>query len=181
MSQSKLINSGSYGCVFYPKIPCDKDKNKNKKKTISKKKQATKLIILDESFGTEFKINKTIQKINNYDKWTAIWDEKCLSPKYNKLKQISEINKCIEPKQNKLKKKLKLTSNKKFLLLQGLYGGKLPIKYMKKNFTRKIFQSKKQFIKKFIELFKMCEYLFLGLSEFYALDYVINFSFFKNF
>ena len=98
MSQSKLINSGSYGCVFYPKIPCDKDKNKNKKKTISKKKQATKLIILDESFGTEFKINKTIQKINNYDKWTAIWDEKCLSPKYNKLKQISEINKLKEPR-----------------------------------------------------------------------------------
>ena len=30
MPQSKLINSGSYGFVFYPKIPCDKETKKKK-------------------------------------------------------------------------------------------------------------------------------------------------------
>ena len=32
MTKSKLISSGSYGCVFYPKIPCDKEKHKTKNK-----------------------------------------------------------------------------------------------------------------------------------------------------
>ena len=95
-TKSKLINSGSYGCVFYPKIPCEKEK-KEKKKSINKKK-ATKLILYDESLYSEFKINKSIQKIKNYDEWTVLWEKKCLSPNYKHLKQISQIEKCIDPK-----------------------------------------------------------------------------------
>ena len=47
MTKSKLISSGSYGCVFYPKIPCDKEKHKTKNK--SHTKRATKLILIDDS------------------------------------------------------------------------------------------------------------------------------------
>ena len=163
MPKSKLINSGSYGCVFYPKIPCEKEKKHKKKKS----KRATKLILIDDSLYDEYKINQSIQKINNHEQWTAIWDEKCLSPKYKQLKKISQIDKCIDPKKHKLEKYEKLSPSKKFTLLQGYYGGEKAAKYMKINFTPLIYQSKKQFIKKFIEFFKMFEPLFLGLKEYY--------------
>ena len=71
MPQSKLISSGSYGCVFYPKIPCKKEKKHKKNKS----KRATKLILIDDSLYDEYKINQSIQKINNHEQWTAIWDE----------------------------------------------------------------------------------------------------------
>ena len=97
--KSKLINSGSYGCVFYPKIPCEKEK-KQKQKSVNKR--ATKLILFDDSLYDEYKINQSIQKINNHQEWTVIWDDKCLSPKYRKLKKISQIDKCIDPKKQKV-------------------------------------------------------------------------------
>ena len=121
MPKSKLINSGSYGCVFYPKIPCDKEKHKTKNK--SRTKRATKLILIDDSLYDEYKINQSIQKIKNHERWTAIWDEKCLSPKYKQLKKISQIDKCIIPKKQKLEKYEKLSPSKKFTLLQGYYCG----------------------------------------------------------
>ena len=98
-SKSKLINSGSYGCVFYPKIPCEKEK-KQKQKSVNKR--ATKLILFDDSLYDEYKINRSIQKIKNHNEWTVIWDDKCLSPKYRKLKKISQIDKCIDPKKQKV-------------------------------------------------------------------------------
>ena len=125
MPKSKLISSGSYGCVFYPKIPCNKKKEKSKSRT----KRATKLILFDDSLYDEYKINKSIQKIKNHNEWTVIWDEKCLSPKYKQLKKISQIDKCIDPKKQKLEKYEKLSPSKKFTLLQGYYGGEKAAKY----------------------------------------------------
>ena len=167
MPKSKLINSGSYGCVFYPKIPCEKEKKHKKKKSKRASKRASKLILIDDSLYDEYKINKIIKKIKNHEQWTAIWDEKCLSPKYNKLKKISQINKCIDPKKQKILKYEKLSSSTKFTLLQGYYGGKRASKYMENNFKSHIYHSKKQFIQKFIEFFKMFQSLFIGLREYY--------------
>ena len=167
MPKSKLINSGSYCCVFYPKIPCEKEKKHKKKKSKRASKRASKLILIDDSLYDEYKINKIIQKIKNHEQWTAIWDEKCLSPKYNKLKKISQINKCIDPKKQKILKYEKLSSSTKFTLLQGYYGGEKASKYMEINFNPPIYQSKKQFIQKFKDLFQLLKPLFQGLTEYY--------------
>lgn len=161
MNKSKLINSGSFGCVFTPKIPCEKEQKNTKSK--SKNKETSKLLFAGDSESyNEFQINNFIKKIENYQEWTVIWTQKCLSPEYNKLKQISDIDKCIAPKKKKIKN---LNNNTKFLLYQGVYGGSSARSYMKKHFTESVFRDKKKFIDSFIELFKKCKYLFMGIHE----------------
>ena len=164
MSKSKLINSGSYGCVFYPKINCDKQKNKSNTNANSKSKKATKLLITDDTIKKEFEINKYIHNnIPEYYKWTIVWNDKCNSPNYQTLKKISEIDKCIDPK--KKKKNLNLNNNTKFSLLQGLYGGKSSKYFMDKEFNKSVFNKQSLFNTQFIKLMKTCESLFLGISE----------------
>lgn len=164
MNKSKLINSGSYGCVFYPKINCDKQKNKSNANTNSKSKKATKLLITDDTIKKEFEINKYIHNnIPEYYKWTIVWNEKCNSPNYQTLKKLSEIDKCIDPK--KKKKNLNLNNNTKFSLLQGLYGGKSSKYFMDKEFNKSVFNKQSLFNTQFIKLMKTCESLFLGISE----------------
>ena len=164
MSKSKLINSGSFGCVFTPKIPCDKEK-KTKKSSFKKSsgKETSKLLFAgDNESYNEFQINNFIKTIENHQEWTVLWTHKCLSPEYKKLKKISEIKKCIEPKKKKIKN---LNDNTKFLLYQGVHGGNSSRYYMKKYFTESIFKDEKKFNKEFIDLFKRCKYLFMGIHE----------------
>ena len=124
-------------------MPCENEKTKEKK-TKSKNKETSKLLFAGDSESyNEFQINNFIQKIENYQEWTVIWTKKCLSPEYNKLKKISDIDKCITPKKKKIKN---LNNNTKFLLYQGVYGGSSSRNYMKKFFTESVFREKQKFI-----------------------------------
>jgi len=58
---SKLLSSGSYGCVYHPGITCDK-------KTITKK-YATKIQLSNESSDNELQISKIIKKIPMHNKY----------------------------------------------------------------------------------------------------------------
>ena len=88
----KLLNQGSYGCIFNPGINCE-----NNKLT---KKYITKVQKQKEISKKETKIGKEIQKIVQYEKYFAPIIETC---KLN-LKKINnkEIRKCNFIDTNKL-------------------------------------------------------------------------------
>ena len=163
MSKPQLINSGSQGCIFHPEVKCEKEK-KNKKSSY----KASKLLLYEDKIYTEYEINKHIKKISNHKEWTTLWMDKCKSPKYKVLKKSSEIKKCVQPKLSKLKSHRKINNSTKFTLLQGDFGGKSVNSYMHKQFTKEVYEDKNLFIQKFIALFKMCKYLFEGISELYG-------------
>ena len=155
---SKLINTGSMGCVFSPNIPC---KNKKEKRT---RKKASKLIIRDDFLDKEFEINRLVSKIPGHERWTTVWFKRCISPEYRKLLKISEINKCLETKKDKLKN---LNPKTSFKMLQGEFSGQSVPAHMTQLFTYYVFQNKKLFIHAFITLFKLLEPLFMGIVQLY--------------
>jgi len=164
MPKSKLINSGSQGCIFYPELKCEKSNANNITSNIE---TASKLLLYEDKLYTEYEINKHVETIPNHEEWTTLWHDKCQSPKYKTLKKISEIDKCIKPKLSKLNKKRKIDDKTQFTLLQGTHGGKSVSTYMHKHFKINVYNDKKLFIEKFIALFKMCQYLFQGVAELY--------------
>jgi hypothetical protein len=160
---SKLFNSGSEGCIFLPKLDCDKPKKKSKKKS---KTESSKLLFrFDKTMENEFNINMLVKKIKNHEKWAKIWTEKCMSKNYEFLKNNSEIDTCLD--ENNVHSYKNINNDTKFNLLQGEYKGITTKQYLNDNFNKKTFQDNDLFIKKFISLFKSLEYLFLGLSELY--------------
>jgi len=158
IKKSKLIGKGSYGCVFRPMIPCKKDLHKQNKS----KNKISKIMIkkTDKSVIKEFTINKLIQKIPNYKEWAYIWTEKCDPPKYEDIKEISEIDIC-------LKKYSKDGSDYKegAHMLIGEYGGIPFSKQCGKLIKKGTFRNKKQFLSAFRKIFKYLEHLFKGVLE----------------
>ena len=93
---SKLINTGGSGCIFYPRLPCEKEKVKKKIKN-KDKHQITKVVVREDKHDKEYEINDLISKIPNYRNWTVLWDDKCISHPYKNMVHFSEINKCLSP------------------------------------------------------------------------------------
>ena len=56
---SKLVNTGSMGCVFSPNIPC------KGKKEVRTKDKVSKLLIRKDFSNKEFEINRLISKIKH--------------------------------------------------------------------------------------------------------------------
>jgi len=155
VSKSKLIGKGSYGCVFRPEIPCRGKKYKRNKKTISK-------IMIQETNDAilkEFAVDKLVQKIPNYNQWAYIWKKMCKPPKYDTMKEISEISRCL-----KKSKKTKKEYNRFAYMLTGEYGG-IPFKdHCLKLINKSSYQTKK-FQKIFMRIFRYLEPLFVGLIQ----------------
>ena len=155
MPASTLINSGSSGCIFKPKIPCEKEKTPRHVNT-------TKLIAKDTGDYNEYEMNSYIKAIPKSEEWTNVWEMKCKSHKYKDLRSTSDIDKCLKPKQKKIGK---VKQDTRFVLLQGTYGGHAVGSYMDKVFPESIFRNNMKFIKKFKLFFKMFEWIFFGLVQ----------------
>ena len=155
---SKLVNTGSMGCVFSPNIPC-KDK-----KEVRTKDKVSKLLIRKDFSNKEFEINRLISKIKGHEKWTTTWSKSCKSPVYRQLLNLSEINKCLETKKDILKT---LDPKTSFQMLQGKNSGKPVHDYITQLFSYYVFHNNRLFIKAFITLFKSLEPLFIGLVKLY--------------
>ena len=162
-NKSLLINYGGQGCIFNPSIPCKGDK-KTKKKN---KNEISKILFKDDSANREFKMNKLIKKIPGYEDWCVLWEIKCKTPSYSKLKEISEFEKCISQKNKKMLKKNKknLSYKKKYTMLKGPFGGELIEKHIEDITNSSTFKNKKLFINFFLKIFSYMHSLFIGLVE----------------
>jgi len=155
MPASTLINSGSSGCIFKPKIPCEKGKTPRHVNT-------TKLIAKDTGDYNEYEMNSYIKELPQSGEWTNVWEMKCKSHKYKDLRKNSDIKKCLKPKKKKIGK---VKQDTRFVLLQGTYGGHTVEPYMDKVFPESIFGDNTKFIKKFKVFFEMFKWLFFGLVQ----------------
>jgi len=166
---SKLINAGSSGCIFYPRLPCEKEKSKDKKKITKKNKDkdkdkdkhlVTKVIVREDKHDKEFAINNIISGIPNHKEWTILWTEKCKSHPYKEMVHFSDINECLFP----FEKNIKITDKHKFTLLQGVYGG-IDIRKHTSKISSEIFRNEQSFNEYFLEIFSDLGPLFLGIGE----------------
>lgn len=156
ISKSKLIGKGSYGCVFRPGIYC-----KNKRKKL-KKNSISKIMIkkTQKAIRKEFKIDKLIKKIPNYNQWAYIWTKICKPPEYDKMKEISEISSCLK-KADKNKEEY----NKFAYMLTGEYGGIPFVKHCSKFIDKSSFRILKNFQKIFMKIFRYLKPLFIGIID----------------
>lgn len=156
-SGGDLIGSGSFGCVFKPALKCQDNK------TVSDN-YVSKILFGDNSkYETkeELKINKLIKSINGYEKWAYVWDKYCIPNSYYELKkQEPDINNCLN--ENSLTV-TEFNVNRHMLL--GNYAGITLNEYISKKFKLGVYNNKKKFIKKFLELMKLLKPLFIGLIE----------------
>lgn len=164
MDKSILTNYGGQGCIFNPSIPC---KNEKKNKKTKKKNQISKIVFRDESANREIRMNNLVRKIPNNETWCVLWEKKCKTPSYKRLKKISEFDKCISQKNLKdLKKKKKSLSYKKeYTMLKGPFGGAISYYAFIDMCDEFTFKNRKFFIDFFLELFSYMESLFIGLVE----------------
>jgi len=158
---SKLINTGSSGCIFYPRIPCEKEKvKKNKLKNKKGNHLVTKVIIREEMHDKEYEINNIIKKTPNHRNWTVLWDKKCKSPPYSKMITFPEINKCL----SSIKTNQDFFPKQQFTMLQGTYGGTNIHSYIN-GINSEMFTNEKNFTEFFLRLFRDLGSLFLGIVE----------------
>jgi len=160
---SKLINTGSSGCIFYPRLPCEKEKQKgkdNKKKNKKEKQQITKVIVREDKHDKEYEINNLISKIPNHREWTILWTDKCKSHSYKEMAHFSEINKCLSP----FEKTKRIPEQQKFTMLQGDYGG-IDISSHTKKFSAEVFRNEQLFSEHFLMIFRELGPIFLGIVE----------------
>lgn len=166
----KLIGTGSYGCVFKPKLKClkkksnkskkTKNKSKNKKKTHKKSSEnISKLFFRDTNLEKELESGKSIINIKNYDKWAAIYTSTCDSGSYNTIKKYeSDIKKCkgLDKHNN---------DNDNMISLHGNYGG-IPISiYIIDNIMKHYEENNKQFIENYHKFLCLFKNIFKGLSD----------------
>ena len=194
-SKSQLLFVGSSGCVFQPDISCKSSGKQVKEKgKRSKKKRVTKVMFEPRSAEKELRMNKLVRKIPGSESWAITWDEKCTSPDYQKLEQISDMNECIakknkmrERKQSLRKSRSKTSSRRKLLarskkltkkqnyqMLQGVYGGIPAPEMMLRIFQRSSDFDKRAFLKNFQFMFQALQPLFLCVSELQKRGYCHN-------
>lgn len=161
MSQKggELIGMGSFGCVFNPSLKCPGDKV-NQDDVVSKvffNKDGRK------ELNQEYKLTTLIRNIPGSENWSEVWYKKCKPDNYDKLyNQDSEIEDCLE--ENNIDP---YEFNKIRMMLQGRYGGETFTDYCRKKFTKKVFSSKKDFTKQFLDIVKKMKPLFIGLQAMY--------------
>lgn len=79
IKSTKLIGDGSYGCVYNPALPCEGNKGtkKKNKKKIWTQYNVGKVFTDQHEAVEEFKLMKTIKKIDKKGKYTIPIEEKC--------------------------------------------------------------------------------------------------------
>lgn len=150
MTKSKVIGEGSSGCVFKPALPCKNEKYDNKNKEVSK-------LVFKDNYSQELKLNRHIQNIPQSNLWSSTWNKSCNPPTLKTLNRISFIEDCLEEKEYKKAQKL----------LIGDYSGISLKNYFEKTFSKKSFDSSKEFYKSFITFIPTLQSLFTGIMKLY--------------
>ena len=156
MFGGELLATGSSSCIFNPYFPC-------KKNGLIDDERISKIIFnpgAKEESQHEKKMNEAIKKIKGYSSWAIIFDQFCKPfPKevlstYDK----SGMDDCLYDED------FIDEFDENSYMMNGIYGGEtMDDKFMS------MFEGKKMSInqrdKKFLELMKMMEPLFLGLKK----------------
>ena len=156
MLGGELLATGSSSCIFNPKFPC-------KNNGMIDDERISKIIFnpgAKEESQHEKKMNEAIKKIKGYSSWAIIFDQFCKPfPKevlstYDK----SGMDNCLDDED------FVDEFDENSYMMNGIYGGEtMDDKFMS------MFEGKKMSInqrdKKFLELMKMMEPLFLGLKK----------------
>lgn len=153
----ELIGKGSYGCVFYPAIKCNRQRN-------IEGDMVSKIFFSRESAKEareEIKNDNVIRKIPGYAQWCHLWDKDCLPGDYTKIfKQDHSIQTCLDyhyMDSNEF--------NKHRRMLQGDYAGTPLYLYMESKFTKRVIHNKNEFTKQFLDLMRLMKPLFIGLVQ----------------
>jgi serine/threonine protein kinase len=162
-----LLERGSSSCIIKPNIPCKNKKTKRNDKKISK------IVYSDKSkeyIKKEMDINNIIKGIEGYKRWAITFDESCKPPLFNKSKRIDDgIHDCVNniSVKNANVKNMKKEQIKKFNknsdMLIGDYGGETFETYFYDMFEDE--NKIKNIEKKFLNMMKMYDTLFIGLIE----------------
>lgn len=86
---SELISQGTYGCAYYPVLPCD-PKSSSPKSSL-KKEKIGKIFKNHRDFEYEKKIIEMLKQIDPKNKWTVKYFGSCY---IDTSANMSEINKC---------------------------------------------------------------------------------------
>ena len=112
-NESKVINQGGFGCIFYPSLPCKKEQSKKDKD----KEYISKLVERNFSSKNEIEVGEIVKKIPFYSLYYVPVLENCAA----NISKVSEkeIKKCniIDKEEDRVKYillKMKYVKNIKF-------------------------------------------------------------------
>ena len=112
-NESKVINQGGFGCIFYPSLPCKKEQSKKDKD----KEYISKLVERNFSSKNEIEVGEIVKKIPFYSLYYVPVLENCAA----NISKVSEkeIKKCniIDKEEDRIKYillKMKYVKNIKF-------------------------------------------------------------------
>ena len=165
MLGGELLATGSSSCVFNPNFPC-------KKNGIIDDERISKIIYnpgAKEESQHERKMNEKIKKIRGYSSWAVIFDQFC-KPFPKKVLSTDDkrgMDNCLDDEE------LVDEFDENSYMMNGIYGGEtMDDKFMS------MFEGKEMNVrqrdKKFLELMKMMEPLFLGLTKMHDNKFIHN-------
>ena len=165
MLGGELLATGSSSCVFNPNFPC-------KKNGIIDDERISKIIYnpgAKEESQHERKMNEKIKKIRGYSSWAVIFDQFCKPFPKKVLSTYDKrgMDNCLDDEE------LVDEFDENSYMMNGIYGGEtMDDKFMS------MFEGKemnvKQRDKQFLELMKMMEPLFLGLTKMHDNKFIHN-------
>ena len=165
MLGGELLATGSSSCVFNPNFPC-------KKNGIIDDERISKIIYnpgAKEESQHERKMNEKIKKIRGYSSWAVIFDQFCKPFPKKVLSTYDKrgMDNCLDDEE------LVDEFDENSYMMNGIYGGEtMEDKFMS------MFEGKemnvKQRDKQFLELMKMMEPLFLGLTKMHDNKFIHN-------
>ena len=165
MLGGELLATGSSSCVFNPNFPC-------KKNGIIDDERISKIIYnpgAKEESQHERKMNEKIKKIRGYYSWAVIFDQFCKPFPKKVLSTYDKrgMDNCLDDEE------LVDEFDENSYMMNGIYGGEtMDDKFMS------MFEGKemnvKQRDKQFLELMKMMEPLFLGLTKMHDNKFIHN-------
>lgn len=116
MKGGDIIESGSYGCVFYPSLQCKTRPNTNEITKLMAKKHGMLEYILN------VKIRELVKTIPNHSKYFIFSNSKCELTNINNS-DLTNYSKCGVFKELELKQEDILKQKEKFILLNQKFGG----------------------------------------------------------
>jgi serine/threonine protein kinase len=124
-----VLDSGSYGCVFYPSLKCNNTK--------SSKKNVSKLMTYEDAIEEYNNIQKIKyilnKKFTNYGDYMILSNEICNAPNLSQ-NDLKNYHRCILFKKKNIEKKDVNKKIKDFIILNQRYGGiELGIFFQKQN------------------------------------------------
>ena len=171
LTGGKLIGKGSYGCVFSPEIPCQRNegmgtRDPGTRDPGTQEDRVSKIFFHRDSVNKvkqEYSMNQLIQQIPNHRDWAITWDSMCRPPVFEQILQYDEtIQDCIYSTD-----KSESEFDKVRQMLRGPRGG-IPLEHhILKQATKSKLSHSSKFQEFFLRLMKMMEPLFLGLTEMY--------------